>query len=75
MQKAFVLINSIVGLEEIVYEELKRLACVKEVWKVYGTYDIALKIEHASVVDLKYSVSNIIRKIEGVGSTRTMMIM
>lgn len=70
------MINSITGLEEVVFEELKRLSFVKEAYKVYGVYDIALKIEQvATNIDLKESIANNIRNIEGVGSTLTMMVM
>ena len=74
MNQAYVLINSATGFQEIAFESLKQLSFVKEIYKVYGAYDIALKIEEESHQDIKDFVANHIRNIEGVGSTLTMML-
>ena len=74
MEKAFILINSITGLQELVIEKMKSFTFVKEIHKLYGVYDILLKIEENDHLKLKDVVTNSIRKMEGVGSTLTMII-
>lgn len=74
MEKAFILINSITGLQELVIEKMRSLSFVKEIHKLYGVYDILLKVEENDHLKLKDVVTNSIRKMEGVGSTLTMIV-
>ncbi len=46
MPTAFVLINTEIGAEEEVVNELKKIPYIKEAHVVYGVYDIVAKVEY-----------------------------
>ncbi|MEM4407103.1 MAG: Lrp/AsnC ligand binding domain-containing protein, partial [Candidatus Caldarchaeum sp.] len=69
MPSAFVLINTEIGAEEEVVNELKKIAYIKEAYVVYGVYDIVAKVEADSMEKLKEIVSWSIRRLEKVRST------
>jgi DNA-binding Lrp family transcriptional regulator len=70
-----VLINTELGLENEVHEELKAIPEVKESYIVYGVYDIVTKIEAETTDRLKEVVFTKIRKIDSVETTSTMIVM
>ncbi len=74
MAMAYVLINTELGKETELMKELKSIEGVKEVYFVYGVYDIIVKVEAESVEKLKEVVINKIRRIDKVRSTLTMMV-
>jgi len=74
MAKAFVLINTEVGREQEVVDQLKTMKTVKEAYTVYGVYDAVALVETEKMDDLKNAVSYDIRKLNGVRSTVTMMV-
>ncbi|GBC74789.1 hypothetical protein HRbin06_00096 [archaeon HR06] len=74
MPKAFVLINADLGAEEELVRELKAIENVKEVYVVYGVYDIIVKIEADSMDKVKETVTWRIRRLEKVRSTLTMIV-
>ncbi|MBM1155051.1 Lrp/AsnC ligand binding domain-containing protein [archaeon] len=74
MPQAFVLINTEVGAEDEVFEQLKRFSQVKEVYLVYGVYDIVARVEADTLDELKDIVTWRIRKIDKIKSTLTMLI-
>jgi len=74
MPKAFVLINADLGAEEELVRELKAIENVKEVYVVYGVYDIIVKIEADSMEKVKETVTWRIRRLEKVRSTLTMIV-
>ena len=45
MPKAFVLMNAELGSEDSIVNELKKIEGVKEVYQVYGVYDIVAQVE------------------------------
>lgn len=75
MPIAFVLINTEIGSEEEVVNQIKKLPAVKEAYLVYGVYDIVAKVEAESMDKLKEIVSWNIRRLEKVRSTLTMLVM
>jgi DNA-binding Lrp family transcriptional regulator len=75
MAIAYVLINSEVGKEHDVIEQLKKMDSVKEINYVYGVYDIVTKVETKDINDLKSAVIAEIRKLDYVKSTLTMIVM
>jgi len=75
MPMAFVLINSEIGGEEEVLEELKKIQNVKEAHIVYGVYDIIAKVEAESMDKLKNVISWKIRRLDRVRTTLTMIVM
>ena len=73
MQTAYVLINSDLGFEQAVIDELKQLDDVKEVHGVFGAYDILTKVESDTVEKLRETITWEIRKIPKIRSTLTLM--
>jgi len=57
MPTAFVLINTEIGSEEEILEELKKIPNVKEAYVVYGVYDVVAKVEAESMDKLKEVIS------------------
>jgi DNA-binding Lrp family transcriptional regulator len=45
MPQAFVLMNAELGSEDSIVQDLKKLDGVKEVFQVYGVYDIVAQLE------------------------------
>ncbi|MDJ0269062.1 MAG: Lrp/AsnC ligand binding domain-containing protein [Aigarchaeota archaeon] len=74
MHMAFVLINTEIGAEEEVINELKKIGNVKEAYVVYGVYDIVAKVEADSMDKLKEIVSWRVRRLDKVRSTLTMLV-
>ena len=75
MPKAFVLMNAELGSEDSIVGELKRLEGVKEVYQVYGVYDIVAQVESATMEKVKEIITWKLRKLNGVKSTLTMIVM
>jgi DNA-binding Lrp family transcriptional regulator len=75
MPIAFVLINTELGFEEAIISGLKKIEGVKEVYQVYGVYDIVVKIEAETMEKLKDMVTWKIRHLDRVRSTLTLIVM
>jgi len=71
---AFVLINSEVGLEKGVAEKLREIPGVRDIWEVYGVYDLVVRVEVESLSELKGTLGTRIRMLDGVHSTLTMIV-
>ncbi|MCP8317118.1 MAG: Lrp/AsnC ligand binding domain-containing protein [archaeon] len=74
MPTAFVLINVELGAEEELVKGLKKIENVREVYVVYGVYDIIAKIEADSMEKVKETVTWKIRRLDKVRSTLTMIV-
>jgi len=74
MATAYVLINSDLGHEAEIIDEIKQLEDVKEVNGVFGAYDILAKVESANVKNLSETITWKIRKLNRVRSTLTLMV-
>ena len=74
MPLAFVLINADLGAEDELIKELKRVEHVKEVFVVYGVYDMVAKVEADTMESLKETITWNIRRIGKVRSTLTMIV-
>jgi len=68
------LINCNIGSEESVMSKLKETDLVKEVYGVFGAYDIVVLVEADKVESLRDVITWKIRKIEKIRSTLTMMV-
>ena len=75
MPKAFVLMNAELGSEDSLVGELKKLESVKEVYQVYGVYDIVAQVESDTMDKVKETITWKLRKLNGVKSTLTMIVM
>jgi DNA-binding Lrp family transcriptional regulator len=73
MPTAFVLINTELGSENDVLQNLKKVDGVNEVFAVYGTYDIVAKVKADTMERLKEIVTVRIRKVNNVRATLTLM--
>ncbi len=79
MPTAYVLVNSDLGSDQSIINELKQIlggesGIEYEVQGVYGVYDIVLKISSDSVDELRSIITHKVRKINKVQSTLTMMV-
>ena len=79
MPIAYVLLNSDLGSDQTIIDEIKKIlkdeSQVKyEVAGVYGVYDIILKLIAENAEELRSIITNKIRKIPKVQSTLTMMV-
>lgn len=74
MPIAFVLINTEIGSEEEVLNELRKVEGVEEAYSVYGVYDIVAKVKAESMNKLKDIVTWRIRRLNKVRSTLTMIV-
>jgi len=70
---AYVLVNVEIGAESRIVNDLKKIPEIMEAWVVYGVYDIVVKVKAESPERLKETVSERIRKIEGVRNTLTLI--
>jgi len=70
---AFILINTDPGSEEDLLKELRSIPFVKEVYNVYGVYDIVAKIEADTMEKVKETVTWKIRPLDKVRSTLTLL--
>jgi len=74
MPKVLVLMNAELGHETNVINELKKTPNVTEVYAVYGVYDVIVKVEAESMEKLREVIATRLRKISGIKSTLTMII-
>ena len=75
MSNAFVLFNTELGREEDIIRELKNMDEVKEVFRVYGLYDIIAKVESDTTDKVKEIIIWKLRNLKGVKSTLTMIVL
>ena len=73
MSLAYVLINAEIGKEKLCYNEVKQLENVKEVYILYGFYDIIAIVESSNINKVNNALKNI-RQNENVMTTETMPI-
>ena len=78
MPTAYVLLNSDLGTDQSIIDEVKQILKEEEikfeVQGVYGVYDIVLKLSSDDAEQLRAIITNKIRKIAKVQSTLTMMV-
>ncbi len=78
MPTAYVLLNSDLGSDESIINEVKQILAkedvTSEVQGVYGVYDIVLKLTSDDAEKLRAIITDKVRKISKVQSTLTMMV-
>ena len=74
MASAFVLINTELGTENEVLEQLRKIDAVEESYIVYGVYDIVAKVSADTMEKLKEIVTWKVRRLDKVRSTLTMIL-
>ena len=74
MPVAFVMINAKIDAMEKVLKALAKVEGVKEAYSLYGVYDVIVKVEADSMDKINDLVSYKIRRVDGVNSTLTMIV-
>ena len=74
MNIAYVLVQSTIGHEMEVLNDLLKLALVKEAKGTFGYYDILAKIEATSEKEIEKIITKKIRKIKNVNTTTTLSV-
>lgn len=74
MISALVLVNTALGVEDKVLENLKGVEGVEEAHSLYGVYDIIIKVKAISIDKLKDIIKLGIRKTAGVTSSLTLLL-
>lgn len=73
MSLAYVLINTEIGKEKICHDEIKKIEGVKEVYILYGFYDIVSIVKATNLKKLNNALKKI-RQNNHVSTTETMPI-
>jgi len=74
MPTAFVMINTEIGSEKEVLDEIRKIDAVKESYITYGVYDIVAKVSADTMDKLKEIITWNVRRLHKVRSTLTMII-
>ncbi len=72
MRRAFVLINTNLGTEDVLRSELEKVEGIVGVYQVYGVYDMVVVVEADSDEQLKDMVFSRIRSLKFLRSTLTL---
>lgn len=75
MISAYILINARTGSEDEVYQIITTIKSIKEGYKVFGAYDIIVKVEEEDSSSLQEFITHKIRQITNVISTLTLLIL
>jgi DNA-binding Lrp family transcriptional regulator len=71
MKVGFVLINTLPGEDREAYNKLVALPEIKEIYALFGKYDLVAKINGENFDDIGRIVVNKIRRVKGVTDTET----
>lgn len=74
MPTAYILANCIAGVEEKIIDEIAKMSEVREVRGTYGVHDIFIKVKSAEMETLSHTVTSKIRRIQGITSTMTLVV-
>ncbi len=74
MEKAYVLIVSETGSEQHVIEKLLMIDEIKEVNRVWGAYDVVIKVVVSTSDAVREIITGKIRKIEGIKTTTSLIV-
>lgn len=74
MTVVYILINTELGMEEDLLQELRKMENIKEAYLTYGVYDVIVKAEAENMENLKELVAFKIRRMKEVKNTLTMTV-
>ena len=74
MPTAFVMINTELGSEKEVLDEIKKIDAIKESYIVYGVYDMVAKISADTMDKLTEIVTWNVRTLDKIRATLTMVV-
>jgi DNA-binding Lrp family transcriptional regulator len=69
---AFVLVNCSLGSEAKVMQQIKSQSFVEKVYRVYGVYDLMVKVAANDKEDLQHKVL-LLRRLDEIKSTLTLL--
>ncbi|NPA48088.1 MAG: Lrp/AsnC family transcriptional regulator [Thermococci archaeon] len=73
MIEAFILVVSKPGHEQEIHDALKEHPWVREVYRVYGEYDVVARIEVENIGQLDEFHDNVLRKMKDIEMTETLI--
>ena len=68
------MVNADLGAEEDLLKKLREIPNVREVYVVYGVYDIVARVEADTMEKVKETITWHIRRLDKVRSTLTMIV-
>jgi DNA-binding Lrp family transcriptional regulator len=71
--KAFVLLNTELGMESKIVEALNGVEEITNIHSLYGIYDLIIEMEADSMDKIKEVVFNKVRRLDNVKSTITLL--
>jgi len=71
--KAFVLLNTELGMESKIIEALNGVEEITKIHSLYGIYDLIIEMEAESMDLIKEIVFNKVRRLDNVKSTITLL--
>ena len=74
MNIAYVLVQSAIGHEMEVLNDLLKIDFVKEAKGTFGYYDILVKIEASSEKEIERTITKKIRMVKNVNATTTLSV-
>ena len=74
MNIAYVLVQSIIGHEMEVLNDLLKIDLIKVAKGTFGYYDILVKIEAPSDKEIERVITKNIRKVKNINSTTTLSV-
>ena len=74
MPTGYILANCTLGSEEKIINEIAKLPDAKEVRGTYGVHDIFVKVSSENTESMNHTITNKIRKIPGITSTVTLVV-
>ena len=74
VSQTIILINTQLNSEKEVIQNLWRIQGVKEVFWVYGIYDIIVMIEASTQEKLKEKIVNEVRRVDGIRNTLSLIV-
>ncbi len=73
MHKGFILLNSDLGAEEYIADELKQMQNIKKAYLTFGAYDVIAEIQTENQDEFEKVIASI-RKLSRVVSTMTLNV-
>ncbi len=74
MEMAYILIVSKTGSEQHVIENLLRIDEIKDVSRVWGAYDVVVKVVRPTSDAIREIIKEKIRMIDGIKTTVSLMV-
>ena len=74
MNIAYILVQSAIGHEIEVLHDLLKIELVREAKGTFGYYDILVKIEANSEIEIEKIITKKIRKVKNVNTTTTLSV-